>query len=544
MLHLELAGSRVLPVLACLGMMGCMFDGAPNVVRPPVSLARLVAAGSSTRLVGGEKGNGFGAAVAIPGDIDGDGYADVVVGAPGTDGESPGEVYVFYGAAAGVGTVAQTVLTGSTAAGGLGATVGPLGDVNADGFADVAIGTSDGLGVYLGSVAGLQTEPSLLLPGVPAEDVAHGDFDCDGFTDLAVVDGAALVMRAGSDAGPSPLPGLRVDLREYTDSGWTVVLHASGVGDVDGDGCDEALVDVVSSGPWGPPGPIHEGLVFSGGPSGLNGDLLLEMGNEWVPGGVLGYLRASGMAGDLDGDGRMELWAMWVGLQSSQAQKQHTVRVYDLQGADFEETLMYSITSDWDGGVVRVDPVVQAVGDLNADGFDDLYVDSQIFGGATAIREMTGAPASTSIQGRGGRVNTDCADDVLSPTGGESVDVVYGIAYDDGLGGFIDLDGDGYGTAKRTCDRPYVEDATDCNDIDPTVHPGAMELCDGLDQDCDGEVDEEVCGDTGETGHAPRHTNAPSTTVPGCGCATGAGPGASALVMLLAVRRRRSASRG
>jgi hypothetical protein len=46
---------------------------------------------------------------------------------------------------------------------------------------------------------------------------------------------------------------------------------------------------------------------------------------------------------------------------------------------------------------------------------------------------------------------------------------------------FGDLDGDG-----------VTSDEGDCNDDDPAIHPGAEETCDGVDQDCDGEIDEEA----------------------------------------------------
>jgi hypothetical protein len=62
---------------------------------------------------------------------------------------------------------------------------------------------------------------------------------------------------------------------------------------------------------------------------------------------------------------------------------------------------------------------------------------------------------------------------------------------------YTDSDGDGYGDAEselEDCDPPegYVSDSSDCDDTTAVSYPGASEICDYLDNDCDGEVDEEV----------------------------------------------------
>ena len=72
---------------------------------------------------------------------------------------------------------------------------------------------------------------------------------------------------------------------------------------------------------------------------------------------------------------------------------------------------------------------------------------------------------------------------------------------DDGAGGssawYLDADGDGFGdpsTEMILCEEPlgYIADGSDCDDADPSINPDAIEVCDEVDQDCDGTVDDDA----------------------------------------------------
>ena len=67
----------------------------------------------------------------------------------------------------------------------------------------------------------------------------------------------------------------------------------------------------------------------------------------------------------------------------------------------------------------------------------------------------------------------------------------------DAVGWYIDYDGDGYGSdtfVQQACLQPlgYVSNAEDCNDLVGAISPDAQEICDGEDNNCDSQIDENV----------------------------------------------------
>jgi hypothetical protein len=182
-------------------------------------------------------GSGFGHSIVGAGDVNGDGYADLVVGALGasvnaTD-DFAGKAYVYLGSAAGLATSPTVTLLGSEVRGAFGRWVSNAGDVNGDGYADVVIGAdgengADGAGspgrayVYLGSAAGLAASPAVTLIGPDGPGswfgrcvAAAGDVNGDGYADIVI----------GADAG-----GRQPGGAAGTTVGWAYVYLGNATG--------------------------------------------------------------------------------------------------------------------------------------------------------------------------------------------------------------------------------------------------------------------------------------------------------------------------
>jgi hypothetical protein len=116
---------------------------------------------------------------------------------------------------------------------------------------------------------------------------------------------------------------------------------------------------------------------------------------------------------------------------------------------------------------------------------------------------------------------------VIGPAAGTSVGLVIEKLSDFEGFFYADVDGDGFGdpgTAVATsCTAPagHVADDTDCDDALATVFPGAAELCDGLDNDCDGAVDEDVVMATFYRDGDGDGAGDPAATATGCAAPAG-----------------------
>jgi hypothetical protein len=91
----------------------------------------------------GEAGDDyFGSSVASAGDVNGDGYDDIIVGAYQNDsgGSDAGKAYLHLGSATGLSTTASWTATGEAGDDYFGSSVASAGDVNGDGYDDIIVG--------------------------------------------------------------------------------------------------------------------------------------------------------------------------------------------------------------------------------------------------------------------------------------------------------------------------------------------------------------------------------------------------------------------
>ena len=270
---------------------------------------------ASVVLDGEAPGDYFGRSVATAGDVNGDGYDDVIIGAQAYD-RSTGRAYLYTGSPAGLNTSPAWAVTGEGPSDSFGQSVGTAGDVDGDGYDDVIIGAhsfENGTGrvyVYGGDSSGLKANPIFVGTGSNGGDRfgfsvgAAGDVNGDGYGDILVgAYGAgegtgSVYVYAGGPAGPGARPIFAATGEMAGD--W--FGHSVGTaGDVDGDGYDDILAGARNY-------SSNKGRVYlyAGGALGLDASPMFifdgQECNSW-------FGHSVGTAGDIDGDGRAEVIA-------------------------------------------------------------------------------------------------------------------------------------------------------------------------------------------------------------------------------------------
>jgi len=348
--------------------------GAAGTPVAPTRILR-VAAGSAAA---------FATSLACAGDVNGDGYADLAVGAPEFEART-GIVHVYLGGPSGLAETPDQTLRSTRPAGGLfGRHVAAAGDVDRDGYGDllVAVPAADATPgrvlLYRGGPRGLLDAPAAQLSNVGRFGSALAgamDLDADGYADVAVGAvatssdaGAVHVFRGGADGLATTAS---IVLPATTGAGSQLGAAVSSAGDLDGDG----YADLAGGAPAAPsndapdadsgtvraPGRV---VVWRGGPAGVSGEILYEL----LPGtGTGSQFGAALAAGDLTGDGYTDLLVGAFGTSRRQG------RIYVFAGGDAPSRVP---TLQLDGPAADADfgRAIAITGDADRSGLADVVV--------------------------------------------------------------------------------------------------------------------------------------------------------------------------
>jgi hypothetical protein len=343
---------------------------------------------------GGTMDGFVGNGVASAGDVNGDGYSDIIIAAPlYTDVASgEGRVYAYMGSATGLALTPAWMVESNQVNAVMGNSIACAGDVNGDGYSDVIIGshlydngqTDEGRAfLYLGSATGLSLTPAWANEINVANSyygcsvASAGDVNGDGYSDVIVgasnytngnsTEGGAFLY-LGSAAGLSLTPAWTV---EGNNNGYELGITVAPAGDINGDGYSDIIVGV--EGYVNGSGNVGAAYLYNGSPSGLSSTFAWTQESDQAN-AFYGICLAS--AGDINGDGYSDVI---VGAFNYDAGSTDEGKAFVYLGSATGLSTVASWTGEGNQIAAFYGVSVASAGDVNGDGYSDIIVGANLY---------------------------------------------------------------------------------------------------------------------------------------------------------------------
>jgi len=346
----------------------------------------------------------FGKSVSSAGDVNGDGYDDVVIGAHFSDLKAPqaGAAFIYHGGPAMPTTSTYNIYLEYASidgggAGNFGSSVSSAGDVNGDGYDDVVVGA------YLSNLKAGGAGAAFIYHGGPSMDTTStyniyleyastddasfgisvssaGDVNGDGYDDVVVgayfsdlkasSAGAAFIYHGGPSMQTTSTYNIYLEYAS-TDTNAYFGYSVSSAGDVNGDGYDDVIVGAYGSDLKAT--SVGAAFIYYGGPS-MSTTSTYNIYLEYASTDDAYFGSSVSSAGDVNGDGYDDVvvGAYVSGLKATQA---GAAFIYH-GGPSMQTTSTYNIYLEYASTDTNAyfGRSVSSAGDINGDGYDDLVV--------------------------------------------------------------------------------------------------------------------------------------------------------------------------